>query len=71
MEKINRYLLDRGGRCIATVEKPNGGAVHFWLCDQRVLIVDEHEDGWEVYCPASGSTRVDETLKALTTYLDA
>lgn len=73
MEKLTEFLRGRGGRCIASIDKPSDGAIHFWLCDQRILIVNEHGDnrGWEVYRPVSGSLRIDETLEALTAYLDA
>ncbi len=73
MEQITDYLLSRGGRCIASVKKPISGTVHFWLCEQRVLILNEHgnNDGWELYRPVSDSIRIDQTLEALTAYLDA
>lgn len=69
---IYDYLHERNAKCIADLGHSAGGSVQFWHCGGRIIVIRRYGvgKGWEVYVPVSESNRVDDTLTALTAYLD-
>ena len=55
---IETRILDCGGRRIASIDGPSGGALDFYTINGRVIIVQDHAEqaGIEVYLSHPGSS---------------